>query len=144
DKTPYNPHIRIAFYIEENPNGPVFMLSLEPNQSLIIGCGIFEFSKSDIDIYRKNIITSSKRQNLDKILQDIKNNQYRIDIPSYKKVPREYIDKYPQEELLKAKGLTIWKESNLPKEFFSKDAIEFTLAQYKQMLPLHDWFNFKQ
>ena len=144
DKTPYNPHIRIAFYIEENPNGPAFMLSLEPNQSLIMGCGIFEFSKSDIDIYRKNIITSSKRQKLDKILQDIKNNQYRIDMPSYKKVPREYIDKYPQEELLKAKGLTVWKESNLPKELFSKDAIEFSLAQYKQMLPLHDCFNFKQ
>ena len=46
------------------------MLSLEPNQSLIMGCGIFEFSKSDIDIYRKNIITSSKRQKLDKILQE--------------------------------------------------------------------------
>ncbi len=144
DKTPYNPHIRIAFYIEENQNGPAFMLSLEPNQSLIIGCGIFEFSKSDIEIYRKSILTNSKRQNLDKILKDVENNQYRIDMPSYKKIPKEYIDKHSQEEFLKAKGLTVWKESNIPKEFFNKDAVEFSLTQYKQMLPLHSWFNFKQ
>lgn len=144
DKTPYNTHIRIAFYLEENPNGPALMLSLEPDQSLIMGCGIFEFSKSDIEIYRQNITTNIKKQNLDKILNDIKNNQYRVDMPSYKKIPKEYVDQYPQEELLKAKGLTVWKESNLPKEFFSKDAIEFSLTQYKQMLPLHSWLNFKQ
>ena len=144
DKTPYNTHIRIAFYLEENPNGPALMLSLEPDQSLIMGCGIFEFSKSDIEIYRQNITTNTKKQNLDKILNDIKNNQYRVDMPSYKKIPKEYVDQYPQEELLKAKGLTVWKESNLPKEFFSKDAIEFSLTQYKQMLPLHSWLNFKQ
>jgi hypothetical protein len=47
-----------------------------------------------------------------------------------KKIPKEYIDKHHQEELLKAKGLTVWKESNLPKEFFSKDAVELLCASY--------------
>lgn len=143
DKTPYNTYIRIAFYLEDNPNGPAFMLSIEPNLSLVMGCGIFEFSKNDLETYRKKIINSSEKQNFVQILDNIKNSKYRIDMTSYKKIPKEYIDKYPQEELLKTKGLTIWKESSIPKEFLSKDAIEFSLAQYKQMLPLHNWFNFK-
>jgi uncharacterized protein (TIGR02453 family) len=41
DKTPYNPHIRIAFSLPEKTTGPTFMLSLEANQTLIIGCVIW-------------------------------------------------------------------------------------------------------
>lgn len=143
DKTPYNPHIRIAFYLLDNTTGPAFMISIEPTQSLVIGCGVFEFSKKDLNLYRESITKQIELNALDKILNDFRNNQFRIDIPSYKKIPRDYIDKYPDIELLKGKGLSAWNEMTFPKELLNDNAISFCTTQCKQMLPLFNWLNFK-
>ena len=110
DKTPYNTHLRMSFTIPGKKSSPALMLSIEHNKNLVLGCGIFEFSKEDKDTYREFITDDKMAFEFDKIIEDIKNNKYKIDIPSYKKIPAGYDESHPRANMLKAKGITIWQE----------------------------------
>lgn len=142
DKTPYTTHLRMSFTVPGKKTGPALMLSIEHNKNLILGCGTFEFSKEDKDTYREFIINDKTASEFDKIIEDIKTNKYKIDIPSYKKIPAGYNESHPKADMLKAKGITIWQECSLPNEFYSKKAIGHCADTFQKMLPLFRWLNF--
>ena len=142
DKTPYNTHLRMSFTSPGKKTGSALMLSIEHNKNLILGCGIFEFSKEDKDTYREFITDDKMASEFDKIIEDIKNNKYKIDIPSYKKIPAGYNEPHPKADMLKAKGITIWQECYLPDEFYSKKAIGYCTDTFQKMLPLFHWLDF--
>ena len=142
DKTPYNSHLRMSFTIPGKKAGPALMLSIEHNKNLILGCGIFEFSKEDKDTYREFITNDKAAFEFDKIIEDIKTNKYKIDIPSYKKIPAGYDESHPRANMLKAKGITIWQKCSLPNEFYNKKAVEYCINTFQTILPLFRWLDF--
>ncbi len=143
DKTPYNTHLRMSFSAKNKINGPALMLSIEHDSKLILGCGIFEFSKEDKKTYRERIADIKIGAELETIIQQIQTYDYKIDIPVYKKIPSGYEASHPMAEFLKAKGVTIWQEPPLPKEIYSDAAVQYCIKKFEQMLPLFHWLNFK-
>ena len=145
DKTPYNTHVRMGFSaIRDDTTGgcssesPKFYFSLEPDQ-LVIGCGIFDFGKEILKVYRDAVIDVKKGSLLIQIVEDLESKNLRMGDPEYKRIPQGYDKNHPRADLLRHKGLAVWQDFDLPRILSTNKAVEFCFKHYKDMLPLYRW-----
>lgn len=118
DKTPYNTHMRFAFWpseatLKKPMSGPAFYLSVEPEE-VIAGAGTISFEPGALSRYR-NRVMDGEANKLSRLLTNLKNNGLRLDPPELKRLPHGFSATSPATEtLLRRKGLAAWYSRAVP------------------------------
>ncbi len=141
DKTPYKNHLAILWWQGERAKfeNPGFYFHIEP-PSLILGGGIFEFSKPLLEAYRRAVDNPASGPQLEAAIQAAQaNGPYKLGGQHYQRVPRDFPPDHPRGELLKHNGMYFSFDSEVPPEFYTAGLVEYCLGKYKAMAPLNAW-----
>ena len=140
DKTPYKTHLAILFWegvAKLESSG--FYFHLDKN-SLMLGAGIYIFSKPALEKFRENVTDKKKGREFSKAVNDIlSKGSYNIGGEHYKKIPSGFDSSHENAPYLLYNGLWAGMSTNIPEELFSADLIEYCFQKYRDMLPLHQW-----
>lgn len=140
DKTPYNTHIHIAFSpISDESLKPMWFFGLD-TQKLVLGAGVFEFPKDRMELWRERV-AGDEGEDLAKILSKVKKAGDRISEPALKRVPKPYPADHPREELLRRKGLSVWRD--MPDRAFAlgEKAAARCANEFRNFLPVVNWLD---
>ncbi len=139
DKTPYNTHIRMAWWSQAEPLiNPGFYLSLEAN-NISVGAGRFEFEKPALEVYRNAVVDDNSGQQLSQILQKAHQSNLQLREPDLKKVPPGFDPKGPRAELLKYKGIHLWVDDLQQDIAFGESGPQNLMKQFKRFQGLYNW-----
>jgi uncharacterized protein (TIGR02453 family) len=144
DKTPYNSHVRVAFFTSEAAQGscgmkPGFYFSLEPAK-IILGAGSRDFPKTALEAYREAVLDSKKGVAFQKVIDKASaNNGFRIHDPELKRVPAGLDADHPRSDLLRHKSLSVWHEEKLSAIVNSPKLGAHLIKTYRKMMPVFDW-----
>ncbi|MCG8570441.1 MAG: DUF2461 domain-containing protein, partial [Spirochaetes bacterium] len=137
DKTPFKTHFALWFWEGERPrmenSGFYFHVDLD---NILVGAGIYQFSKELLEKYREVVAVPDRAKELTEIIDQCK-KEYRIVQKHYKRVPRGFDADYPYADLLLYNGITAFKESEVPDEFYSSDLVDYCVNHFKKMNSLH-------
>ncbi|MEM7589506.1 MAG: DUF2461 domain-containing protein [Myxococcota bacterium] len=148
DKTPYNAYVRMLFRCAHTEkidcgSAPAFYFSLQP-EKVLLGVGVFEFSKTALNVYRQAVTSDVNGKKIDKILAACASKKgFYTNEPQLKRVPSGYDKDHPRAQLLRRKGLTIWHESK-PNTVLATRSVDNCLALYKEMQPVYQWMQILQ
>lgn len=140
NKSPYKTNMGIWFWegTGKRMECSGFYFHLE-NNKLMLGCGIYMFTKDMLKLYRDTISNKKQSNSLIKILNELTRKDYTLANEHYKKIPRGYEDVKENTNLLLFNGMHAMIEIDLPDEFFSEKIIDYCLKHFKAMYPLHEW-----
>ncbi len=140
DKTPYKTNMGIWFWEGERKrmecSGFYFHID---GDTLMLGVGMYIFPKPLLESYREAVVDDVHGKNLQKVAQKLAKKNYSFKGKHYKRMPRGFDESHKNAPLLLYNGLHSGIEMKIPKEFYSKDLIEFSYTFYKDMSPLHEW-----
>jgi uncharacterized protein (TIGR02453 family) len=135
DKTPYNTHIHISWMAVDGDAGtPAWMFGLSP-EYCTIGCGVFEFPREALEIYRRRI-ASNEGDELGRLIDQLKKTGYRINEPALKRVPAGFPDDHPYVELSLHKGIVMWRDMEGPEAATKSDIIGRCLQYFGELMPV--------
>lgn len=139
DKSPYNTHIHIAFApagrgLERTIVG--YYLALEPHR-LMLGTGVFDLSGADLDAYRAAVDDGKQGARLAAILSETKD--LRLDGAELKRVPAPYPADHARADLLRRKGLSLWRDVEDQALIASPALSDACLEAFATLAPLHLW-----
>lgn len=138
DKTPYNTHLRMAFWTRsENKSAPAWFFSLEGDQ-LNLGAGTCSFNKAPLEPIRERI-DSPEGDKLARIWAKLGKDGIRQPEPEYKRVPKGYDTNHPHADLLRLKDFAGWIDLPGTGQLSKGDAVKTCLKEYKRLKPLTDW-----
>lgn len=138
DKTPYNTHLRIGFSMPDVPDDhPMLMMGLELER-LVVGTGVFGFGKATLERYRE-WVDGDEGDRLAAILDDQRDRGTRIGEPDLKRVPRPYDSDHRHADLLRHKGLAVWRDHNGHADAFGAQGPEKVAASLLGLRPVYDW-----
>lgn len=144
DKTPYNTHIRLAFYPSSNEytklcDAPAaFYLSLETNK-LVLGSGNMQFTPNQLQNYRHQIRSQQTRKMLDQLLAKYKSKDYEINDPQLKRTPQSFDENKQIARLSKYKGISAFKSIPVNQENID-DIFYLTKEICSEMVNFYTWF----
>ncbi len=140
DKSPYKTNLGIWFWEGNRKRMECsgFYFHIE-DDSLMLGTGIYAFSKDLLDRYREAVSVERVGMKLSKTLKKVERQGYSIGRKHYKKVPRGYDPSYKYAELLLYNGITAMIETEIPGGFYTDAIIDYTFSHFKEMSPLHVW-----
>lgn len=140
DKTPYKTHQGIIFW--EGPHkkmeNPSFYFHFD-TENLLLGHGIYAFSKPVLATYREYVATPRHGAALAEIFASFEAKGLDINGKTYKKTPRGYDADYEFADLLLYSGITVGREQPIPDVFFSGTLVDHCFDFYQEILPLHRW-----
>lgn len=116
DKTPYNTHVRMAFWPDAGifdgtrAQPPSFFLSIEIDH-IRFGAGSMQFSKPALERYLSQLDTGLGEE-LTSVLATLKGEGFETSEPDLAKPPRTYPKDAAFADLSRHKGLTVWKTLN--------------------------------
>lgn len=138
DKTPYNPHLRIGLSVAgAGDDHPLFMTGLQV-EGLTIGTGRFGLSKPALETFRERV-AGPEGKDLADILQGFTAEGARISEPDLKRVPAPYDSDHPRADLLKRKGLAVWRDFAGPELAYGEDGPAKVAAELLKLRPVHAW-----
>lgn len=139
DKSPYNAHLHIAFRPEtaagETRRRGVFYFGLEADK-LTLGVGAFDFGPADLEKYRRAVAGDSDGEELVEILSRM---AAKPGEPDLKRVPAPYPADHPRGDLLRHKGLSVWRDVTDPALIASPDLPDTVMAVFEQLDPVNVW-----
>jgi len=135
DKTPYNAHVHISFFPEGRRG--FWFFGLDPER-LVVGAGAMDFDKASLTDYRAAVAGDNGKKIAATVAKLLKAG-YRMHDPELKKVPREYDADHPRGDLLRRKGLAMWKDIGTAKAATRKDMIGYSRDSFKALKPVNDW-----
>lgn len=140
DKSPYKTHMGIWLWEGEGKRMECsgFYFHLEPGR-LMLGVGIHQFPRDMLIAYRDDVAGPRHGAALARAVRQVEQAGYGVGVEHYKRVPRGYAPDHKRADLLKFRGLTAMTESKIPKEFYRADLVEWCMAHYQAMLPIHKW-----
>jgi uncharacterized protein (TIGR02453 family) len=112
DKTPYNTHVRMAFWPEDNSfegrqaQPPSFFLSIEASE-LRLGTGCMQFSKPVLERYLTGLETGLGEK-LTSLAEELIEDGFEISTPDLAKPPRGFPKDSRYANLARHKGLAVW------------------------------------
>jgi uncharacterized protein (TIGR02453 family) len=137
---PFKEHLGIWFW-----EGPGHRMScsglyfhIEPG-SMILAAGMPWFKSEAIHAYRQAAQHPLRGAALAKAVEEVTAGGYGLGGKTYKRMPRGCDPKHPNAELLLHSGLYARIETPLPKEIFTPECLDYCLARWVDMLPLHQW-----
>ncbi|MBG6144996.1 uncharacterized protein (TIGR02453 family) [Labrenzia sp. EL_142] len=143
DKTPYNTHIRMAFW----PNGgafegrdaqpPSFFLSVEPDH-IRFGTGCMAFSKPVLGSYLQALETG-KGEEIERLLDQLNSEGFDRSEPDLAKVPRGFPKDNQFADLARHKGLAVWKSIEDTDQLIDDTAPTFMVSAWNPTLPFWQW-----
>ena len=140
DKTPYKAYQHFLFSPPgRGKAGPAFFFALEPHK-LFVGAGMFDFTKTELDRFRKLVIGSDGAE-LAAILDAQIASGHRLHDPALKKIPRGFDPDHERANLLLHKGLSVWKDIDDPLIATRPDLIAYLEQQFKDVLPVYRWLS---
>lgn len=113
DKTPYNTHVRMAFWPMGSAFGgkdaqpPSFLLSIEPDH-IRIGTGCMAFSKPALTAFL-HAVETGEGDTLLALLRKLQGDGFEIPEPDLAMVPKGFPRDHPHAGLARHKGLGVWK-----------------------------------
>lgn len=140
DKTPYNSHLHISFTPESRlASPPAWMFGLS-TEYFTLGCGVFEFDKTALGTYRKNVAGEAGGQ-LSRLMGKLGKDGIRFSDPALKRVPSGFPQDHPHAELLRRKGLASWLDFDSPAAAAGPDIVETCMSGFKRLQPVYDTLN---
>lgn len=139
DKTPYNTHIRMAFW----PTGsafdgkqaqpPSFFLSIEVDH-IRFGTGCMAFSRPVLGAYLSGL-EASEGTTLDELLTGLKARDFEVSAPDLAKPPRGFPRDHAHADLARHKGLAVWKTLAGPDAVQGETAVAALAKEWGPTLP---------
>lgn len=138
DKTPYNAHLHISFIPESKMAAPpCWFFGLAPDR-LTVGAGIFAFDKPALEAYRQRV-DGKDGAALAALLETLEQDGVRTGDIELKRVPAGYAQDHARADLLRRKGLSVWKDFKDTRPAIGANAVENCLSAFTQLKPICDW-----
>jgi uncharacterized protein (TIGR02453 family) len=140
DKRPYKTHMGVWFW-EGNRNRMEcsgFYFQMRDGQ-MLLAAGMHCFTPELLTLYRDAVIDKKIGPKLVRATEEVTEKGYPVGGKHYKRVPRGYDPLHKNTEFLLHNGLYAMIEGKIPQEFFSAAIIDYSLAHFQNMLPLHNW-----
>lgn len=141
DQSPYKTNLGIFFWEGSRSRMECsgFYFHLEPPK-LLLGVGIYMFPDRLLDRYRRAVVHSKFGKELAQIVKKIaKRAEFELGGKHYKRVPAGFDRSHPNAELLLHNGLPAGRDTDIPKELYSADLVDYCFEKYKPLAPLHKW-----
>lgn len=140
DKTPYKTNLAILFWEGDSKlDGSGFYVSLEARE-LLLGSGIYIFDRQRLHCFRSAMEDRVRVAELRGVLASItRGGQYEIGGRRRKRVPIGFAASHPAADLLLHDGLYAGIHVPPPPDLHSAHFIDFCLAKFTRMAPLHRW-----
>lgn len=141
DKSPYSTHLHIGFMAEPPPgqrHGIGFYFGLEADHAGL-AAGTFDLAGAALDRYRAAVADEDQGGALASLLADLAQHGCRLDEPALKRVPAPYPPDHPRGDLLRRKGLTVWREMGDPAHIEGPGLLDEAVRAYREMAPLNAW-----
>jgi uncharacterized protein (TIGR02453 family) len=139
DKSPYNAHLHIGFQPaavagEARWRGG-FYFGLDAER-VDVGVGAFDFGAADLDRYRKAVADDHSGGELAELLARL---DARLEDPELKRTPAPYAADHPRGELLRRKGLNVWRRIDDPALIASPALADAVMAAFQDLDPVNLW-----
>ncbi len=142
DKTPYNTHVRMAFFGKPEISGQGthsgFYFSLD-TKGVFYGAGAMNMEKPALEKYRTAVCDPKRAASLDKMLKALVKNGCRLSEPDLKRVPSGYEIDPAYAHLLQFKGLGAWIDNKGHAKATGKDAVKQAVVAFTTVRPIHDF-----
>ena len=117
-----------------------YFFALEPDKA-VLGAGGFDFSGPVLDAFRAAVADDRKGPALEAILARLAKAGLRIEGEALKRTPAPYPADHPRAELLRRKGLTVWRDIADPAVITGESLFAETLATFETLAPLVKWLS---
>nr|WP_319383101.1 DUF2461 domain-containing protein [uncultured Roseibium sp.] len=143
DKTPYNAHIRMAFWPKEkafegrDAQPPSFFISFEPGH-IRLGTGCMAFSKAALGSYLRALESGSGGE-IASLLSALEANGFERSAPDLAKAPRGFPKDHEHADLARHKGLAAWTTIADTDQATGDTAAAFLADTWKPTLAFWTW-----
>ncbi len=142
DKTPYNTHVRMAFFGKPGKIGQGthsgFYFSLDTT-GVTYGAGTLNLDKAALERYRTAVCDAKRGADLDKMMKALVRKGCRLGEPDLKRVPSGYDIDPAHAHLLQYKNLTAWIDEKGHAKVTSGDAVKQAVTALTTLRPMHDF-----
>ncbi|MDF1847464.1 MAG: DUF2461 domain-containing protein [Parvibaculaceae bacterium] len=142
DKTPYNSHVRMAFFGKPGKTGQGvhsgFYFSLD-TKGVFYGAGSMNLEKQALEKYRQAVCDVRHGPALDKLMKALVKKGCRLSEPDLKRVPSGYDVDPAYAPLLQYKGLGAWLDTKGHAKATGRDAVKQAVSAFTTVRPLHDF-----
>lgn len=140
DKSPYHPWISFTIRDRRSPKEftPRFYLGFDPT-GLAFGAGIYSFSTAQRDTFRTLITEEPTAKSFREAVKKMKKAGFEPRGKALKKIPLGFDPNHANAEFLLYNGLYMSLEEDLPKEFYTKDFVNYFTKKMKSATPLLNW-----
>lgn len=115
-----------------------FYFHLEDGK-MMLGIGFHIFPKEFLERYRDAVVNHKFGPKLKKAVSQLAKKNYEVKGKHYKRIPLDFDGSHENADFLLYNGMHSGIEMKVPKEFFSKELVDFSFKHYLDMLPLHEW-----
>jgi len=144
DKRPYNAHLHIAFPAAHGRSSDVvacgYFFGLEQEKA-ILGAGGFDFAGPVLDAYRAAAADPKKGAALQAILDKLTKSGFRIEGAELKRVPAPYPADHPRADLIRRKGLHVWRDIDDPAVITGPGLFGAMKMTFTTLAPLVKWLS---
>lgn len=143
DKTPYNTHIRMAFWPSgaafegKDAQPPSFYLSIEADH-IRLGTGCMAFSKPVLGTYLRALETG-RGDDVTRLLAGLKDQGFEVSEPDLAKPPRGFPKEHAFGNLARHKGLGVWKTLPSSNVVLGSAAVENLAREWQPTLAFWTW-----
>ena len=141
DKTPYKTYLSIFFWEGERKKteNSGFYFHLEPARLMLAG-GLHVFPWPLLDTYRDAVVDPDHGPALVRAIEKVTaSGPYQVGGRHYKRTPRGYDPEHENAEYLRYNGLWASIENDVPEELFTEECVDYCLARFRDMAPIHEW-----
>jgi len=141
DKSPYKTHLGLFFWEGERPKMECsgFYFHLEP-PDLMLGVGIYMFSKAQVSLFRRAVVDPESGQNLSEVIKSLLQVEgFSLGGSHYIRIPPGFEGDHPLSSLLLHNGLYAGITLPIPAVLYSPGLIDFCWDYFKNLAPLHKW-----
>ena len=133
DKTPYTTHLHMLWWCEgEERQSPGFFFGLSPDY-LRAGGGLMTFEREVLEDWRKLVDLDGDR--IEAIVAEAEAQGLERREPDLKRVPPPFPKDHPHGDLLRMKGLTLWRDLDAGGDLVAQLRATFTaLAPVQRLL----------
>lgn len=138
DKTPYKTHLHIAILAQESgDDAPGWFFGVEPG-ALTLGAGAFAFDKAALERFRARVM-SDEGAALAGLLARAGEAGLRVSEPALKRPPRGLDPAHPRADLLRHKGLALWRDEPDPRRIEQPGLVAHCVDAFALFAPVMDW-----
>ncbi|WP_298963870.1 DUF2461 domain-containing protein [uncultured Roseibium sp.] len=144
DKTPYNTHIRMAFwpvgasFQGRDAQPPSFFLSIEAD-TIRFGTGCMAFSKPVLGAYL-TLLEKGEGNNISELLARMRSGGFDVSEPDLANPPRGFPKDRAYADLARHKGLAVWKHLPDTSSLEGGSAVTALTNAWKPTLPFWQYF----